>query len=142
MASPAGTDRPRLTVPYRANSVVPNTGTLGGTISGRFVSPSAAQAAAINLKTVHHGVMVRRETVVRGSTPVCGAYQTSRPRISRRSQTFASRQSRITVSGETFNTAAVSSTLSPPKNRISMTRLFRSSNVASAFSASSSATKS
>ena len=48
----------------------------------------------------------------------------------------------MTVSGDTFKTDAVSSTLSPPKNRSSTTRLFRSSKFASASSASSSATKS
>ena len=49
------------------------------------------------------------------------------PRSSRRSHAFASFQSRITVSGETCSASAVSSTLNPPKNRISITRLFRSS---------------
>src|SRR5881392_1229334 len=42
---------------------------------------------------------------------------------SRRSHAFASFQSCITVSGETFSTSAVSSTLSPPKKRSSTTRL-------------------
>jgi hypothetical protein len=41
-------------------------------------------------------------------------------------------QARIAVAGDTFKTAAVSSTLNPPKNRISITRLFRSSNFANA----------
>src|SRR5262245_23427863 len=45
------------------------------------------------------------------------------------------------VSGETFNTSAVSTTLSPPKKRNSTTRLFRSSILASASSASSRATR-
>ena len=49
------------------------------------------------------------------------------PRISRFSHAFASRQSPITVAGDTWRTAAVSSTLSPPKKRISITRLLRSS---------------
>jgi hypothetical protein len=38
---------------------------------------------------------------------------------------LANPQSRITVSGEIFNTFAVSSTVSPPKNRNSTTRLLR-----------------
>ena len=48
----------------------------------------------------------------------------------------------MTVSGDTRNTAALSSTLSPPKNFISITRLFRWSSFANASSASSSATRS
>ena len=40
-------------------------------------------------------------------------------------QSLASRQSRKTVSGETFNASAVSFTLSPPKKRSSTTRLLR-----------------
>ena len=47
--------------------------------------------------------------------------------ISRSSQAFASFQSRITVSTDTSSTEADSSTLRPPKNRISTTRLLRSS---------------
>ncbi len=47
--------------------------------------------------------------------------------ISRASQALASLQSRRTVSGETFSTSAVSSTLKPPKKRNSTTRLFRGS---------------
>src|SRR5262249_42978154 len=58
------------------------------------------------------------------------------------SQAFASFQSRITVSGETFNTSAVSFTLKPPKNRSSTTWLLRSSTVARRSSASSIASKS
>jgi hypothetical protein len=46
---------------------------------------------------------------------------------SRASQTLASLQSRTTVSGQTPNTSAVSSMLSPPKKRNSTTRLLRSS---------------
>ena len=64
------------------------------------------------------------------------------PRSSRSSQAFAIFQSRMTVSGDTCSAAAVSCTLKPPKNRISITRLFRSSTFASASSASSSATRS
>ena len=45
---------------------------------------------------------------------------------SRSSQFFANFQSLITVSGEIFNTSAVSSTLNPPKNRSSTTWAFRS----------------
>ena len=41
---------------------------------------------------------------------------------SRRSHSFAVRQSRATVSTETPSTAAVSSTFKPPKNRSSTTR--------------------
>jgi hypothetical protein len=51
------------------------------------------------------------------------------------------RQPPITFA-DTFRTAAVSSTLNPPKNRISMTRLLRSFNFASGSSTSSSATRS
>ena len=47
----------------------------------------------------------------------------------------------MTVSGEIRSTAAVSSTLRPPKKRNSTTRLLRSSNFASADNASSSATQ-
>ena len=61
---------------------------------------------------------------------------------SRNSHTFAICHSRITVFVETPNASAVSSWLSPPKNRISTTRLLRSSMVASALSASSRATRS
>ena len=43
------------------------------------------------------------------------------PRSSRASHALARRQSRITVCGETCSTWAVSSTLSPPKNRSSIT---------------------
>ena len=50
-------------------------------------------------------------------------------RNSRCSHAFASFQSRITVSTDTFKTEAVSSTLSPPKNRSSITRALRSSTV-------------
>ena len=57
---------------------------------------------------------------------------------SRISHAFASRQSRITVSGDTPSAAAVSSTVRPPKNRISTTLALRSSIFASASSASSS----
>ena len=42
-------------------------------------------------------------------------------RSSRRSHAFASLQSRLTVSGETLSTSAVSSIPSPPKNRSSTT---------------------
>src|SRR6185295_17006518 len=45
---------------------------------------------------------------------------------SRINQCFANFQSLITVSGEIFNTSAVSSTLKPPKKRSSTTWLFRS----------------
>lgn len=45
---------------------------------------------------------------------------------SRISHAFANFQSRITVSGETFSTSAVSSTLRPPKNRSSTTWTLRS----------------
>ena len=61
---------------------------------------------------------------------------------SRSSQFFANFQSLITVSGEIFNTSAVSSTLNPPKNRSSTTWLFRSYCAASARSASSMAIRS
>ena len=57
-------------------------------------------------------------------------------------QALTTFQSRITVSGETLSTSAVSSTLSPPKKRNSTTRPFLGSMRASAFSASSSASKS
>src|ERR1035437_9919934 len=79
-----------------------------------------------------------------GRSPSCArmekpeAYPTG-PLNSRKSQARASLQSRMTVSGETFNTTAVSSTLRPPKNRSSMTRALRESTAASALSASSSA---
>src|ERR1022692_4497621 len=51
-------------------------------------------------------------------------------------------QSRLTVAGDTLSTSAVSSTLSPPKKRISMICTLRASRRASAFIASSSATRS
>ena len=47
----------------------------------------------------------------------------------------AMRQSRATVSADTSRTCAVSSTVSPEKNRSSMTRTLRASNVASVSSA-------
>jgi hypothetical protein len=50
-----------------------------------------------------------------------GMAESGFPVNSRKSQDRASRQSRMTVSGETFNTTAVSSTLRPPKNRSSIT---------------------
>ena len=53
------------------------------------------------------------------------------------SQARASRQSRITVCGETPSASAVSSTLSPPKNRSSITCARRGSCAASRSSASS-----
>src|SRR5262245_16167036 len=61
---------------------------------------------------------------------------------SRNSHTLALFQSRITVSGEILRTSAVSTTLSPPKNRSSTTWLIRGSISAIALSASSSAIKS
>ena len=61
---------------------------------------------------------------------------------SRWSQASASRCSRPIVPTETFSARAVSSTLSPPKNRSSMTLHLRASTAASAVSASSSATMS
>ena len=64
----------------------------------------------------------------RGADAVGQASCERSPRISRCSHALASRQSRMTVSGDTFSTDAVSSTLNPPKNRSSTTRLFRSSN--------------
>ncbi len=51
---------------------------------------------------------------------------------SRKSQSFARRQSRFTVSFDTCSTSAVSSTLNPPKNRSSITRLLRRSTCAKA----------
>src|SRR5581483_6323236 len=61
---------------------------------------------------------------------------------SRWSHASASRCSRPIVPTETFSARAVSSTLRPPKNRSSITLLLRGSTSASAFSASSSATRS
>ena len=69
-------------------------------------------------------------------------HRCSCPSSSRSSQSFASRQSRLTVSGDTWSTSAVSSTLKPPKNRNSMIRLLRTSTFANASSARSSATTS
>ena len=43
------------------------------------------------------------------------------PESSRANQALANRESRITVSGATFRTTAVSSTVKPPKKRSSMT---------------------
>src|ERR1019366_6342121 len=61
---------------------------------------------------------------------------------SRWSQAFANRQSSFTVSGETPRTAAVSSTVRPPKNRSSTTCPCRVWSFASLSSASSSANSS
>ena len=59
---------------------------------------------------------------VDGNTPaIRSAQDHARPCSSRVSHARASRQSRITVCGETPSASAVSSTLSPPKNRISIT---------------------
>jgi monoamine oxidase len=82
----------------------------------------------------------------RNATAATKSFQPSWPpswlsRISRCSHTLANCQSRITVSGETLTTDAVSSTVRPPKNRSSITRLLRWSNLASASRASSSATR-
>ena len=60
----------------------------------------------------------------------------SAPLICSSNQPRARRQSRVTVSTETLSTAAVSSTLNPPKYRSSTTLAFRGSNCASATSAS------
>ncbi len=57
--------------------------------------------------------------------------------ISANSHALASRQSRMTASGETFKTSAVSSTLNPPKKRNSIARALRASISSSALSASS-----
>ena len=54
--------------------------------------------------------------------PPLGLHQRSPSRNSRISQTLATFQSRMTVSAETFNTPAVSSTVVPPKKRNSTTR--------------------
>ena len=62
--------------------------------------------------------MPRRSFRVRGARPLRNAFS---------SHAFASFQSRMTVSGDTFRTVAVSSTLSPPKKRSSTTLPFRSS---------------
>src|ERR1700752_2228003 len=64
------------------------------------------------------------------------------PASSRNNQTLARRQSRITVSFETFNNSATSSTERPAKKRSSTTRTLRGSTSASAVNASSSETKS
>ena len=55
---------------------------------------------------------------------------------------MASRQSRMTVPGDTCSASAVSSTLNPPKYLISTTWPFRGSTTDSAFNASSSSTRS
>ena len=64
------------------------------------------------------------------------------PSSSRSNQSLASRQSRLTVSGDTWSTSAVSSTLKPPKKRNSIMRLFRTSTAANASKARSRATRS
>jgi hypothetical protein len=61
---------------------------------------------------------------------------------SRINETCARLHSRVTGSGDTFNSSAVPSTVSRPKKRSSTTGLFRGSTSASALSASSSATRS
>src|SRR6185295_6417703 len=62
--------------------------------------------------------------------PAFRSHFAASPLISRKSQTFAIFQSRITVSGDTSSTCAVSFTLNPPKNLNSTTRLFRESTLA------------
>ena len=74
--------------------------------------------------------------------PALGVCHRPSPSSSRSNQSFANRQSRLTVSGETWSTSDVSSTLKPPKKRSSITRLFRTSTAASASKARSSATTS
>ena len=74
--------------------------------------------------------------------PALGVCHRRSPSSSRSNQSFASRQSRLTVSGDTWSTSAVSSTLKPPKNRNSTTWLFRASTSANASNARSSATTS
>ena len=59
----------------------------------------------------------------------------------RRSQERAMRQSRFTVSGETLSAVAVSSSVKPPKKRISTTCALRASTSDNALNASSIATK-
>ena len=73
------------------------------------------------------------------NTPACTP---ALPPSSRRSHALANFQSCITVSGETFNTSAVSCTLSPPKKRSSTTWPLLGSIADRACKASSSATKS
>ena len=64
------------------------------------------------------------------------------PRSSRWSQARATRQSRLTVAGDTPRTSAVSSTSSPPKKRSSTTCACRGSSAASSSRPSSSASRS
>ena len=100
-----------------------------------------AQASARNARAPR-AALERRVIELLDAFPAFRRHQSDRLASPAAATTFASRQSRMTVSAETFSTDAVSSTLNPPKNRSSMTRLLRSSNFASASSASSSATKS
>src|SRR5436309_7971760 len=74
--------------------------------------------------------------------PAIGIAAHASPFSSRRSHNLARRQSRFTVSADTASASAVSSTLKPPKNRISTTRLLRASIAARASRARSSATTS
>ena len=133
-----GRDRRRLA---REKSVVANPAGSAADSTSRRSASSVGQAAARNAARSSAGraraawysasICCQRSGVIAARRP-SRVRATPSPAASRASPCRATRSS----------TAAVSSTLSPPKNRISMTRLFRSSNFASASSASSSATSS
>src|SRR5215203_973110 len=94
------------------------------------------------LGTLIQGESVSRVIQLFDAFPPRRSHAIGSPRISRCNQAFAKRQSLTTVSVETPSTDAVSSTLSPPKNLSSITRLLRSENAARPLSASSRAMKS
>ena len=100
-----------------------------------------AHASRRNASRSSAAVAMRRAAAYRVVSSVPNP-STAPPPSSRYSQNLAMLQSRRTVAGETLSTSAVSSTLSPPKKRISMIRTLRGSRRASAFRASSSATRS
>jgi len=105
----------------------------------------AAVAALVAEVFESFGVPVaveRRVAEVLDTLPALEVCHRPSPSSSRSSHSFASRQSRLTVSDETWSTSAVSSTLKPPKNRNSIIRLFRSSIFANASKARSRATTS
>src|SRR5439155_5762465 len=113
---------------------------ISGAVSTRCAMVSVA---ATGLASDRHrpGVGLHRGTRL-SAVLAENAYSERLSLSSRYSHALARFQSRMTVKGERLRTSAVSSTLSPPKNRSSTTLLLRSSNFARFSSASSKATRS
>ena len=81
-----------------------DTGSSSSASTSRRIASSSGQASARNAERVALRLArVPRDTALRAASSVQVSCDRS-PRISRISQAFASRQSRITVSGDTFST--------------------------------------